>query len=606
MRKYLYFLIGSLFLFGACGGGEDAPGIEGGPIVPSNVSFSSAEVTEMENVGTIQVKLDLSAPAASDFTVTLDVTMENNMVEGTDYLFPNKEVHVAAGDSVMTVQLELMDNNAVDPGRGLELRIIDAGGGQILEPSRCKINVVDDESQAAVVFVERETDMYENDGVVRIPLVLQGTPAGTVHFKVTQIGGTAKEGTDYTWGTQELDLNSTSDTAYIELTLTDNDVSDPLRTLVLEVTEAQGGFTLTSSSNILINLRDDDVTLSFGSAFYEVAETDKLLLVPLRLSQPLTEDIEITLDAASSTAVEGTDFTVEKSLSILAGHDSTMVALYVTDMEGYEPDKQLTLSVETCSGKKVEYGGASCDVSILDCDTRLLFGEEPQCLASASSVKVDVRLERALEHDVTFNITSNSLYFSGPEGGCTIFAGDTIVNVSVTLNGQIVRDEAVELYITDERGAFADSASVTVDVLLAIDKSDWSVDINNPNMVTGGRPTVRNLFDGDEGSVWTNANEFTGADPVPYYVDIDLGGRTTVSNLRLTRPDASVDSVNIYVSTSEDYATAEWSDPKSLPFGLYLYTEYEWPEPQEITFIRVEVAKTSDGNVGRLSELTLY
>lgn len=605
MRKYLYLLAGSLFLFGACGGGEDGPAGGEGLLVPGDVCFATEEMTEMENAGTVPVRINLSAPAVSDFTVTLDVASENNMVEGTDYLLREKEVRVSAGDSVVTVELELVDNQAADPGRHVELRLLDADGGQILTPSRCRINVVDDESQAAVVFVHREMDVREGDGTVRFPLKLRGAPAGTVHFKVEQTGGTAVEGVDYAWTAREADLSDTSEVAYVELALTDNEESDPLRTLVLEVTEVQGGFTLTSSSNTLVNLRDDDVALSFGAASYAVAETDKLLLIPLRLSQPLTEDLEVTLGVASASAVEGADFTLEKSLAIPAGRDSAMVALYVEDVEGYAPDKRLTLSVAACGDGGVSVDKARCEVAILDCDTRLSFGESPRIHSNASSVYVDVLLERPLEHDVTFRVTSDSYYFSGSETGYTIPAGSTTVEVALAVNGQIMREEACELYIADEYGATADGASVGVEVLMPIDKGAWSIDIDSPGVVTGGRASARNLIDGDANTVWTN-NGYLGNDPVPYYADVDLGGPTEVSWLRLMRPDASVTAVKVYLSSSADYASAEWFSPISLGFGDYLYTEYRWATPQEVTFVRVEVTQVGSDGVGRLSELTLY
>ena len=456
--------------------------------------------------------------------------------------------------------------------------------------------------------------MNERDGMIRFPLVLQGTPLGNVHFKVEQVGGTAVEGVDYSWRVQELELNNTLDTAYVELELLDNNTSDLIRTLVLEVTEVQGGYSLTSSSNILVNLRDDDVTLFFGATSYGVAETDKFLLIPLRLSQPLLEDVEIILDVFGESAVEGVDFTVEKTLSIPAGRDSTMVVVYVEDIEGYSADKQLSLMVKACEGGNVGYSDAVCNVAIWDCDTRLFFEEVPSVRSNASAFDVNVGLERALAHDVRFYVRSNSSIFIGAKEGYVIPAGQMSQVITVNMSREIDRDGDFEIFIENEYGAVSESRDVDVCVRWPIDKSIWSIDLNNS--VTGGRATVLHLIDGNESTVWTNYSEFTGADNVPYEAVVSLGGVTDISYFELVRPSTDIMTlkVEVCITNAENWESGDWSEPIECEFSNAIYggkVEYTWPTSQRATFVKVRVVDCMidagvGAKMGSLSELTLY
>ena len=170
-------------------------GSEGGAAVtPGDACFTDTLFTEMETAGVIQVGITLSKPAPRDYTIEVASSYENDVVEGVDYILASTKVEVEQGATEAFAEIELIDNKEADPGRYLELRIMDAGGGNVVEPSRCRINILDDESQCAVAFVEKGIRVYENEGEVVLPIRLEGTPSGkTVRFWVERTGGSAVE-----------------------------------------------------------------------------------------------------------------------------------------------------------------------------------------------------------------------------------------------------------------------------------------------------------------------------------------------------------------------------------------------------------------------------
>ena len=611
MKKYFYILAATL-LFAACGddGGEAPIDTPEETYTPSNVNFAEATVTEMESAGTVDIKVKFSRPAEKDFSFVIDVIGEYDMVEGTDYQIDSREIQVTKGDSVAIIPVKVTNDSDVNPDRYFELRISDAGEGQILEPSSCRVNFVDDESQAGVRFETKESDVYETDGKVRIPLKLEGTPSGTVHFRVEQTQGTAQEGVDYQWITQDLELNNTTDMAYVELEFLDDETSDPLQTLVLEVTEVTGGYALTSSGNTLVNLRDNEVTLSFGANAYTIAETDKLLHIPLYLSQPLTEDMEITLNV-TGTATEEVDFTLEKTLSIAAGRDSAVVVLNVMNAKDtYNEDKKLTLSVAASDNDNVSASG-SCDITILDCNTQLFFSATPTVRSNALTMDVNVVLEKPLKHDVTFKLVSNPVHFIETGKTYTIPAGSQSHKVTITKK-QILPGEQFSLAMEDVHGATAFPEPRKVNVLWPLDKHSWSITFASAN----GTQTAKNLIDGGELTAWTNYDTRTGIAQVPCETIISLGEPTNVSYLELSKisDDSQTRGVEVYTTNSTEWQTATWSDPIKHSFHEAMMggsMEHEWPYPQQITFIKIRIVdcaidEETGAKIGQLAELTLY
>ena len=86
-----------------------------------------------------------------------------------------------------------------------------------------------------------------------------------------------------------------TDTAWLTIQTIDNDYNNEDRTLIFEVTEVQGAQKLTSRSNCLVMIKDDDTGLKFGATQLVVTETENVLLIPVRLTQALSEDLDVTV-----------------------------------------------------------------------------------------------------------------------------------------------------------------------------------------------------------------------------------------------------------------------------------------------------------------------
>ena len=554
--KKLYYVLACLFCVAACSKNDGDGGK--GSFVPSDVCFVDTLYNELESAGNVEVKIRLAEPATGDFSVEVIASVENDLVEGEDYVF-EPLCPVKKGEQEVALNVTLEDNRVADPGRFLELRILDAAGGKVLEPSTCRLNIIDDESQCAIVFRDREMEGYEGEMPIRVPICVTGTMSGNVNFKVKQVGGTAVEGTDYTWKVApEFMIENLSDTVYLEIQPVDDQAVSPNKTLVLEIAEAEGGDVVTSRSNCLVHIIDNDIAVKFESEAYGVAETDKLLLIPVCLSQPIREDLEV--------------------------------------------------NVRVAGGAHVQVAGTDCQVTIYDCDSPLSI-LKAEALQMDEALTVEVGLEEALAHDVQFRLYGDSDLLAESTSFYTIPAGETKVQVELPAEGLMTFLEDMEVHLYDVYGATGGTA-LPARIIYPLNPSEWSIaKCTSEHDHDGDQHLGIHLIDGNEVTYWQNESIFPKPS-LPVEVVVDLGKPRSLTDMNLVRRlnNAGTKKVEVYTTTATTLDDAEWT-----LLTTFTYTDdvndssrkYHWEERLTTQFIRLKVTDAEE-KIASLAELVLY
>lgn len=620
-RIYLLYLLLGILPFISCNDDDngDSPDTHH---TPGDVRFKDSVFNKLETDGIINIEILLSHPAEADYTLEVAVSLENNMIEDKDYILAETKVPVKKGESTAVAAIELIDNRLADPGRCLELRIMDAGGGKILAPSRCRINIIDDESECAVLFRHREISCYENAREVRIPVCMAGNPAGkTVSFKVAQTGGTAVEGKDFTTASPlEFELTGTNDTSYIVITPTNDNQSTAERTIVYEITEVRGAGQETDTDNCLVRIQDDDISVSFGRARMNVAETDIQLSVPIRLTQSISQELTVNLtQAEGTTAQEGTDFTFDKSVIIPAGQDSAVIEVKVNNIAGISPDKKIILEITGTNNGQVLVGNQKkCEITVWDCSSELQFGS-PQymCLSTDKTMKIPVKLAHALEHDVTFSIgSSDSRIFKSVRESYTLPAGETATEIELSvIPPMLQKRQEITVSFSETYGA-AGTGTTLATIRFRLNKGAWSMAGFSSEETAGENGAATNLIDDNEATMWHNKwYGVTAPYELPWGV-IDLGGMKHMTHLELVRRQNNSDTqkVKVYTTTDTDWQNAQWHEETTIQFGAgktdadgRRTVEWGIDTYRKATFIRLEViAGNANNNAASLAEMTLW
>lgn len=617
MRKiYLFCLLLGIFSLAACND-DDSEG--GAAVTPGDACFTDTLFTEMETAGVIQVGITLSKPAPRDYTIEVASSYENDVVEGVDYILASTKVEVEQGATEAFAEIELIDNKEADPGRYFELRIMDAGGGNVMEPSRCRINILDDESQCAVAFVEKGIRVYEDEGEVVLPIRLEGTPSGkTVRFRVERTGGSAVEGEDFrvktdTW---EFELTAENDSTAIVLEVMDDGVFTGDRSIVYEIVEVQGAELLTGSSDCRVDILDNDIAAIFTTAHLTVEESGEFIYVPVQLTNSFNTDVTLNIAVAdNSTAVEGTDFTMEKTLVVPAGKTTAQLQIQVVDRDGVTDDRTLVLELKGDTEGVVTAGEQNtCSVSILECDATLSFATTSfDMVSSDAGASTTVSLSQALQHDVTFALSSSDLQvFKGEQETYTIPAGETSVNVTWTLTPPSLEYEDVwTLTVADVYGA-SGNPTAEATMLFRLNKSFWSVVYVSSEEAVGENGVATNLIDDNEGSFWHN-QWYQVTPALPCEVVVSLSGTKELTRMELVRRSGNSDTktVEIYLTTDNEWSeSTNWGEPvETISFSSGGRQTIDWSEHKTATFVRVRCVEGYNGSgqaVASLAELTLW
>lgn len=624
MRKiYLFYLLLGIFSLAAC----NDDGSEGGAAVtPGDACFTDTLFTEMETAGVIQVGITLSKPAPRDYTIEVASSYENDVVEGVDYILASTKVEVEQGATEAFAEIELIDNKEADPGRYLELRIMDAGGGNVVEPSRCRINILDDESQCAVAFVEKGIRVYENEGEVVLPIRLEGTPSGkTVRFWVERTGGSAVEDEDFTVKTSawEFELTAENDSTAIVLEVMDDDVFTGDRSIVYEIVEVQGAELLTGSSDCRVDILDNDIAATFTTANLTVEESGEFIYVPVQLTNSFNTNVTLNIAVAdNSTAVEGTDFTMEKTVVVPAGRTTAQLQVNVLDKDGVTDDRLLVLEITGDTEGSVIVGEQNtCSVSILECDATLSFATTSFDLVSSDAgASTTVSLSQALQHDVTFSLSSSDTYvFSGEQATYTIPTGETSVEVTWTLTPPSLEYENVwTLTVADVYGA-SGNPTAEATMVFRLNKSFWSIAFYTSQEESGegaGNGLASCLIDDDTGTWWHNQWQGLSSIVLPCELVVNLNGPKILTQLDLSRRVTSTyrdtRRANLYFTTDNDWETANWELVGELTWsasdGNDVTKTLTWEEGNypSVTYIRIEVLEGRENNAASLTEMTLY
>lgn len=619
MRKiYLFCLLLGIFSLAACND-DDSEG--GAAVTPGDACFTDTLFTEMETAGVIQVGITLSKPAPRDYTIEVASSYENDVVEGVDYILASTKVEVEQGATEAFAEIELIDNKEADPGRYFELRIMDAGGGNVVEPSRCRINILDDESQCAVAFVEKGIRVYEDEGEVVLPIRLEGTPSGkTVRFRVERTGGSAVEGEDFraktdTW---EFELTAENDSTAIVLEVMDDGVFTGDRSIVYEIVEVQGAELLTGSSDCRVDILDNDIAATFTTANLTVEESGEFIYVPVQLTNSFNTNVTLNIAVAdNSTAVEGTDFTMEKTVVVPAGRTTAQLQVNVLDKDGVTDDRLLVLEITGDTEGSVIVGEQNtCSVSILECDATLSFADDSFNLESSDAgASTTVSLSQALQHDVTFALSSSDLQvFKGEQETYTIPAGETSVAVSWTFTSPTLEYlNSWTLSLTDVYGASGNPEAQAAITLFRLNKAFWSIAYVSSEETVGEDGAAGNLIDDNEGSFWHN-QWYQVTPALPCEAVVSLGGTKELTQMELVRRSGNSDTkkVEIYITTDNEWSeNTNWGSPvATISFSSSGRETVDWSETHKTaTYMLVRCVEGNNASgqaVASLAELTLW
>jgi hypothetical protein len=196
--------------------------------------------------------------------------------------------------------------------------------------------------------------IVENGGAVTILVTRTNGSSGPVTVNYSTANGTAVAGTDYTaaGGTLSFDDSETSKT--FAVTILDDAVSEPDKTVNLALSSPGGGASLGAFSSAVLTIVDDDrPMMQFSSATFEGSSVNNGAFATITVTRTKVTSgaVSVSYATANGTAIAGTDYTaISGTLNFADGETSKTFTIPIAHKSVYEADKTVNLSLSNPTG----------------------------------------------------------------------------------------------------------------------------------------------------------------------------------------------------------------------------------------------------------------
>ncbi|MGE0367231.1 MAG: Calx-beta domain-containing protein, partial [Phycisphaerales bacterium] len=358
------------------------------------------------------------------------------------------DITFAPGETSKTITLNIVDDTVFEPTEQFTVVLSDPVGASIA--TNPGVGTILDNDPAPTLLIG-DASAFEGDALV-FDLVLTNASSETIVVQLSTASGSAAEGTDFTSIDGTLVTFNPGETATtVTVSSLEDEIFEPNE--LFSVTGAQVSGTVTIGNTGTGTILDDDPTpsLLIGDA---TAQEGDVLTFSVTLSNPSFETIVVSLNTATGSADEGTDFaSIDGTLvTFLAGQTSTTVTVSSTEDDAFEPDETFSVTATQVSGSVNIFDSGTG--TILDDDALPTVTIDNQTVTEGvdPAAVFTVTLSNPSADDIVLNFTTtDGTAFDGdgeagpgiPDysqttGSITIVAGTTSTTITVPIADDVV------------------------------------------------------------------------------------------------------------------------------------------------------------------------
>ncbi len=320
---------------------------------PITIGFEVIQSASIESVGTVNVRVELTA--ALDRTITVDYALAGGTAaDGDDFSLPgNGQLVFTQGQEVQDIAVSVEDDTVHEQDETIMLVLRNVSTGAVLSAdSQHTLTILDDELPE-VGFETGAINTSEQDGPVSVLVALSFAPrdSAAVHYAVT--GGSAG-GADYILPAGRLKFTPDNTAASIPLSITDDQFDESEETVIITLSNASGAVLSETRKACTITIEDNDglPAISFARALSAGPESESEVIIPVKLSpaaeKAVTVAAEVVADARGDAATQNDDFTLATAeLEFAAGDTQSALILNIKSDGVNEPDETVTLRLSS-------------------------------------------------------------------------------------------------------------------------------------------------------------------------------------------------------------------------------------------------------------------
>ncbi|WP_158563336.1 Calx-beta domain-containing protein [Chitinophaga silvatica] len=493
-----------------------------------------ADAAEPNVNGAFRISLPAGITASEDITVSYNIT--GTATINTDYSISNTAV-IKAGKEYTDVSVVVIDDKIIE---GDETVIMSLAGGTnsavgifAVDAANftATLTIADDDNNSTnqVILVTRTANASEpsTHGAfnVSLPEDVYSSRDITVNYTIT---GTATNGVDYQLLNGTVTIPHGQNAVPVPVTVINDDIIELPETVVLTINNgADGKFNYAADAVLhtatVTIADDDDITTNKVISIEktkDAAEPNQDGEFTISLPGNVTSVDDITINyTITGTAVNGEDYTISASATILAGKNKVVVPVHVLDDKIIEDDETVVLTLNNASaihftGFTINPAKNTATVTIADDDAndsnnkllsikKIKDAAEP---ADNGTFRISLPAGITASEDITVQYTvagtaENGIDYQELTGSIIIPAGRTDVDLPVEVLDDNIIEENETVIVTLTGGStskftFAPSPTASNATVVIVD--DENTVANRIISVTkgsdAGEPDVNGSF----------------------------------------------------------------------------------------------------------------
>jgi len=511
------------------------------------VQFTTASQASAGETGTMTITAQLSAVSGLAVSVPFSVNGTSTATATTDYTITASPLSIPAGSTTATITITIAGDTTDENDETVVVDIGSPTNATASGTTSHTATITDDDNAPTVTFAAATSNSTNETATNRtIAINLSAASGKAISVVVTDAGGTATSGTDYTAIGSPLTVSFAAGetTKNVTIPVLSDTLDEADETIILTLgtySEVSAGAITTHTFSII----DDDAapTVAFSATTSNGAEATTSVNIPVTLSAASAQTVTVGYSVTGGTATgSGTDFTLASgTLTFTAGVTSQNIAVTVINDGTTEVDEtiQITLASPTNStlGTNTVH---TYTINDNDPPTVAFSATTSNGSEATTSFNIPVTLSAAYSQTVTvgYSVTGGTATAGGTDftlgaGTLTFTAGVTSQNIAVT----VVNDGATEV----DETIIVTLASPTNSTLGTNTVHTYTINDNDP-------PTV---------AFTTTASNATEA--------------TTVVNIPVTLSGAYSQTVTVGYSVTGGTATGSGTD-FTLASGTLTFT----------------------------------
>ncbi len=321
------------------------------------------DVVVDEKAGTASFVVMLGGPGgqSSNSTVTVGyATANGTATAGTDFVAASGTLTFAAGESVKTVTVDLVDDALAETFETFGLTLSGANGATILDgQARGVIGASDSTAVAQPRISVSDIIVGESDGYVDVVVSLSAPGQNTVTVNYATANESATYNSDYVYDSGTLTFAAGETTKVVRIELLDDGVVENLTNFSFNLATPVNA--TIAEATAMVTIVDDDTVVDTPSLFVRDVVVDEKagtasFVVMLGGPGGQSSNSAVTVDytTANGTATAGTDFAgTSGTLTFAAGETAKTVIVALNDDALAEGFERFHLDISNANGATI-------------------------------------------------------------------------------------------------------------------------------------------------------------------------------------------------------------------------------------------------------------